>query len=196
MGRLPDGNCKVISDICIPLMPSQISGCGSPRCSPSLSHAAHPHYSGWGGEKWISLAAFCIAGEPGHSLTCFHFPLWEKSWTMNISFDTELCCIWEGVRQVKQNCSSYPLQCVQSQIFFFYSNLLEAKTSTKELSSIRSLSKLMFFGGDSRKCIFCHFDCKSFSKYHTWYNWWMQIALNCHNESSTYVCQGNSYRAS
>lgn len=80
--------------------------------------------------------------------------------------------------------------------FFFYSNLLEAKTSTKELSSIRSLSKLMFFGGDSRKCIFCHFDCKSFSKYHTWYNWWMQIALNCHNESSTYVCQGNSYRAS
>lgn len=48
-------------------------------------------HSDWARKKWVSLAAFHIAGEASCSLTCSHFSLWENSWTKK--FPLALSCV-------------------------------------------------------------------------------------------------------
>lgn len=71
-------------------------------------------------EKWACLAASHAAREAGHSLTFSHFPLWEKSGAKTSFPGTGLCHPGGELTLVKWNCSTYPLQCVLSQIFFFF----------------------------------------------------------------------------
>ena len=67
-----------------------------------------------------------------------------------ISFVTELCCLKGEVTWLKWNCSSYSLQCIQSQIIFCSNNVLELgglMDLYKGTVTLGWLSKLVFSGG-------------------------------------------------
>lgn len=74
-----------------------------------------------------------IVREAGFSLTCSHFPLWQKP-QGKFSLGNELCCLGIGELQVKWNCPSYPLQ--YSDMFattvwwHFLARLLDLQKST------------------------------------------------------------------
>ena len=73
-------------------------------------HSTPSHSMG----QWriVSLAMSWTAGAAGHSLTCSHFPSWEKSWAWEVSLDTEPFCLGGGVMWIKWNWSFYLLQCI------------------------------------------------------------------------------------
>lgn len=66
-----------------------------------LSHTAHLSFLDGARKKWASLTAYCTAGEIRHSLSCSHFPLWEKSQDKKVSLGTEFSHLGGGVMQVK-----------------------------------------------------------------------------------------------
>lgn len=59
---------------------------------------------------------FHTVGEVKHSLTCSHFPSWEKS-QAKISLGPELCHLGGELMWIKSSCFIYPLQCVQTHFF-------------------------------------------------------------------------------
>lgn len=63
----------------------------------------------WVRKKWVSLVVSCTSREARCSLTCSHFPKWEKSWVEKVSLGPELCHLGRRMTQVKLNSSSHPL---------------------------------------------------------------------------------------
>lgn len=75
-----------------------------------------------------------------HSIS-LPFPLWEKSRASKISLGRNLCFFGGGMMLVKLDCSSCPLQCVQTHIVLIQLCLgtsLEIKTSTKAFSIVNN----------------------------------------------------------
>lgn len=71
--------------------------------------------------------------------TLLHSP-WERSQVKKVSLGTELCHLGGGMMQVKSDCSSSPLLCIQPCIYLLQwyagTSLLETWTSTKALLSV------------------------------------------------------------
>lgn len=86
-------------------------------CTPSLfqplSCADHLSILGQERKKRVSWASFSLAGEARHWLSRL-FPMGEIVGQGDLSWH-----LGKGVTWVMWNCSSYPLQCVNSLIFFF-----------------------------------------------------------------------------
>ena len=128
---------KAISRIHAPLKPSERPVC-SPSSSPSQSCAAHLGVPGGLGKKWVSPTAFCTA--VGSQVLTQH-----SLSPMKAIKDLEgLSCHWAVLpwgrdERLRLNWSSYPLQCVYSQIFFLHrcprSSPLSPQAFTKVLSS-------------------------------------------------------------
>lgn len=101
-------------------------GCYSPRCLLSLSYSSPLSILAGVGKKWASLTVSCTVGEarcfPMHSPSSS--PVVESMDRGGLSC-TELCCLAEGMRQVKRKRYSYTLQCAQSWTLFSSSNVLE-----------------------------------------------------------------------
>lgn len=89
-------------------------------------------------KKWVSSIASHRVAEAGHSLTCSHFPLQEKSQAKRVSLGTELLRTrW----QVMWEFSSYPFQCVQSQFYiFFFASMISCNSSIGLLGPRKVLS--------------------------------------------------------
>lgn len=81
------------------------------HCSPVMQLTTQ--YSGLC-EKEKGFFGRVLHQETRHS----HFSLSEKSWAKKVSLRTKLCHLGEGVMWVKWPCSSYLLQCIQSQTVF------------------------------------------------------------------------------
>lgn len=99
---------------------------------------------------WASLAVSCTGGEAQCSLTCSHFPLWEKSWAEGCSSRPNLYCLQGGIMQVKFYCLFYSLYCVQSWIFFFF--LLKWYAGTSPLDSLTFTKALLSIGNYLNQC--------------------------------------------
>ena len=108
-----------------------------PSCRP-------PQYSAWD-EKAVDLFNSIMHGQRSLALTslaCSHFPPWEnlQAGSGGVSWHwTD--CLGEGVMQVEWNGCSYPLQCIQCQIFFkiYFCDVLEIRWTpwlTQLLSSV------------------------------------------------------------
>lgn len=136
-------------------------GCCVPSPSPPSSCAAISILDGVR-KDWASLPAPCPAGEAAHSLTHSHFPMWQKQLqAKKFSLGTELCYLEGEVMQVKWNCFSCLLQCIQSQIAFVPTMCWNFSAGLQDFPEdtliVDWLSKLVFFGGKWWKnCI--HFD--------------------------------------
>lgn len=95
----------------------------SPSCSSWLSIVSFWRARG----KRAPLAVSCAAGEDGCSLTGSHVPPRVESSPERVPSIHMSCALWGMpgvVKWVKWNCISYPLQCVQSQIFFSSNTML------------------------------------------------------------------------
>lgn len=112
-GFLLDIACDTVSRIHITLMLSK-----SPiGISPCQVMQLAIQYFGWTREKRTSLEV-STARESGCSLTCSHFPLWEKLWAKKISLSSKLYHLERGMMWIKPNCSSYLFQSIQTCNFF------------------------------------------------------------------------------
>ena len=147
----PSGVLDMVSSIHIPFIYSILSpGCCSLSHSPLLVMQLMTQFSGWDKREMGLLTVSCTAREAEQSLMFSLSPMGEITGGEG-SFGTEVCCPGGGVMQV--NCSSYPLQCLQSWIFFHSNSVLKlfcfnSWTSTKALSLVcGGLSSWFSLGG-------------------------------------------------
>ena len=84
------------------------------QCLPTSQSHRSPWYSGRG-EKVVGFLSVSHKAEKAMLSPC---PLWEITGQWGaVSLGIELCCLGEGVTEVKWNCPSYPLKCIYSWMF-------------------------------------------------------------------------------
>ena len=113
MGGLLDGVHNIVNRICAPSMSSRSPICHSPSLSPPPVMQLMTEYSGWS-EREMGLLGNIPHRWGSYTLT--HTLLcspWERSQVKKVSLGTELCHIGGGMMQVKSDCSSSPLLCIQ-----------------------------------------------------------------------------------
>lgn len=91
----------------------------APSCPQMLQMCWSPSVFLVGREKVGLLGIVPQAVEIGHSFFPY-FPLREKSRAKEVSLGTELCHTEGRVMWIKWNCSSYPLQCICSDVLLHH----------------------------------------------------------------------------
>ena len=116
MGRVSDWVWQAISRIRVFLMTSNSTGCYSPSPSPP-EQCRTPQYSVWMGQERGDPLWQCHT-QLGKPDTHLHFSQ-EKSPPDKVFLGTQLHSSGGWAMQIKWNCSSYRLQCIQFLTPFF-----------------------------------------------------------------------------